>query len=1074
MPLVSKQQPASNKQTVDLLRRLTSALKLAPSHLFTPGLANYVFFPLASVIAPATRAAQTAAVYSDESFESAMDALAALVAQWSTIPGVGMDERVFKELWVMIALLLAGPLPTKASENGADSSKGKRKALSAESTQATLRALLALMRGAPQRATPSEASNDADLGDDIDWSAEDPMSAKQQPKPHDPVELVPRSIVFHTLTGLLDCLVHHSTEVSLVQGAVACLELLLLRFLTDMSQNRPPEFLITALPRTASVLARLATSKTAAADTATKPTSAALIRESLQLLRKLLAKTIGDEETSHLRRAVGGSLSTSLEELSLHSEASGEEREDGAKTTEGDSAAQTTASWLRYTTENVESLLRLLAALASHDNPSVRLDFAEFLAGFLRDCHQSLATRAFSALEHLLVLAQDEWPSVRATARDALQSMMAESPALAKQIARIASASVSSLSGRIVRGDERQASRAARAAAAALELLSSSQAVHLANDKWAYALVGSLAFRPLSSQTGAEVSPFLRGPNLDPPTSYDWPILPMVNIHDGQARSSLETLWQSVGRFVDDTQLRQLVDECTAIATRKSSQSPAALWILTGLTSGLSLRKPSKARRRLAKQLVRAALDLNTLLDAAESDSPASADTTTLVQSSGDEPDVLVERHKGPADASLSLDKLTPTTRRDAAATTELQVALNFRLLSNALLALEDGAHMYQPEVLYMLLAGASQTRHVVVQTHAQCALDAVAHAWAYASTANMVLSHADYVINAVSQRLTIARLDAQAPLVLIEMIRLVGAPIAPMVRDLVEDVFEALDDYHGYDRLAASLWAVLDALIGTMSEDVDEQDVPPPEDKFQPASSFVGLAQWLADRRKPAKDFDASEASPGVPFGDTVEKPEDNGGEGSDTPQPSPTQAAAIQTISKAVHYLGHPSSFLRARLMLLIAAAVPILMRQSARSTCQSHVLPVIHRAWPLIVVRLDDKEPAVVLAATQLISALAKWTGDFMARRILDDAWPRLRRAVLAPQSDSSPEHRMQLTILRAMVAVTEHVPLKEEMVWDVAHSFAPSLHSSAAVQSEAQRLYAALSQVNDDIVWLALNE
>ena len=109
--------------------------------------------------------------------------------------------------------------------------------------------------------------------------------------------------------------------------------------------------------------------------------------------------------------------------------------------------------------------------------------------------------------------------------------------------------------------------------------------------------------------------------------------------------------------------------------------------------------------------------------------------------------------------------------------------------------------------------------------------------------------------------------------------------------------------------------------------------------------------------------------------------------------------QSTASAILSKASYFLAHSSPFLRARVLALLATAVPLLRTQT------SLLLPSIHRSWPLILNRLADRSPPVVLEAAALIQSLAEHVGSFMSRRILDDVWPRFRKILLQPDPKSA---------------------------------------------------------------------
>jgi hypothetical protein len=379
---------------------------------------------------------------------------------------------------------------------------------------------------------------------------------------------------------------------------------------------------------------------------------------------------------------------------------------------------------------------------------------------------------------------------------------------------------------------------------------------------------------------------------------------------------------------------------------------------------------------------------------------------------------------------------------------------------------------------------------------YAEIALSHVAYNTGYASVQNLVLDNVDYVVNVVSQRLTYRRLDSQAPLVLIAMIRLVGDEIVPMVHDVVDEIFDALDDYHGYEALATSLLAVLVTLIDVMKAEVDAVGITlerlerkaemnrmggPPE----PEKDFAKFSQWYDERRQRNQeqvDTVLRRAQERFKKDEVEEQPQPE----EEEDRPTRSQEVAKAILSKSVYFLTHPSPFLRARVLALIARATPVL----ASANRESDLLPSIDQAWGGILNRLDDSEPYVVTEAAETIASLCENVGDFMSRRILDYAWPRMKvlldkqrvldeksalaRRGLGTETSYSVSHRLHSAVLRTAKFIAQEVPVNDDVLWEMMVVFRWCLDKRVHVdlQARAMDLYRALGRRDGDALWVCL--
>jgi hypothetical protein len=615
-------------------------------------------------------------------------------------------------------------------------------------------------------------------------------------------------------------------------------------------------------------------------------------------------------------------------------------------------------------------------------------------------------------------------------------------------------------------------------------------------------------------------------------TSY--PPTRLRGITDESTVRALEQLWCALGSSAASSGFgtmggaESVVEHLLGFAFGPRRNEPIAassLWALDGMLVGTKDYLSDKEQRRIYRHVTRAVVSLlDDLRRTEEEDSSAS--TARGGGGGGGEPDAVdskmsddddakelqrVEHRTGVLDLP-SLDAYKPVVTRhaseqDRASQRILLTSWSLRLLATCANLLQSAFQPLLIQSLYHILELSSPTSPPLVAMHAQRALSIVSDSAGYASPQNLVLSNVDYVVNSVSQRLAVARLDPSAPLVLVEMIRLVGKPIVPMVQDLVDDVFEALDDYHGYEEVTVGLWAVLDALLKVM-----EEDLPPPTRNPSPQlaapqateDDWQALGAWVRERNEAehgdetAADI-AEEVNPQRPF--KPDQGDDDGMKGAtaqhdDEPTPDQvapptrTQVVTAQILSKALYFLSHDSPFLRARVLSLIASAVPLLAlpdldAADPAANRAADLMPVIHRAWPYILNRLSDPEPYVVVEAAGLVESLARNVGEFMSRRIVDDVWPRFktllgrldvedRKSALSTQDRHSTSFRIYRSILQTLGDAARGVPLKEDVLWDQAVTLRRFLSTEyhKDLQTLAAALYHSLGRLNADLVWLVL--
>ncbi|GAA6034332.1 hypothetical protein JCM8097_002672 [Rhodosporidiobolus ruineniae] len=1208
VPLLEASRAAPTASTVHtttlLLDQLRSVLLNTPTTAFTPALANYVFFPLSSLLQPRTDGRDRG----DRVLEAAMLALAALVDKWRAS---GMEHRIRQELWIMVALTLGGPLnPNRPQGAGVDKGKGRAVERTDETKLAMVEVLVALMKadeGEREELREEGHEDDDPLGERIDWSASDPASASSLPKTP-PFTPPPVPILFHTLTTLLSLAAEPTSLLQLQLSSLSVLQVLLFDYLAHPAPSPlvltvepgagPSALLATALPGTASTLSRIALSKPRSveeAETSTRKQASPVVVLALQTLAKLVVATTGNEVTAKLRSSNGSDEtgltgSATLEELVEAKLSEIELAEADEEETDADAPPQPpnpppsaptgptvpTPAWLRFTLSSLSTLFAALSPLTTHSSALVRTALVDLLASVVEKCPTTLGEHLSTPLEGLLALASDSWPDVSAPARTALLAAFACSPAVLALAAGIVQRRLAALPRALRRKDEHAAQRGAGIVRVALELLpavSSSASgggggsVLHGVEKWSWAFLSAVELEriPGAGRAGEGSARMAlawitgsAGEGASAGQATAFPPIRLRGVEEDATVSSLEALWRALGTAAAAAgQEGEVVDLFlgTALGPRRGKTVAAsALWVLEGVLKGVEAGKVGKVQRKVLRRAVKAVLGLLEELEVKEEadepvpPTPSMSSRTDLlvVDEDGDSPMTGLIEHKKGVTTAPSFDKYNPavalSSSRDSRASHSLLLtSLSLRLLSTLASLLSTAFQPFLMQALYHVLAHTSPTTHPYLRETAAHALSLFSDALSFASPQNLVLSNVDYVVNSVSQRLSPSRLEPQAPLVLVEMIRLVGRPIVPMVQDLVDDVFEALDDYHGYEEVTVGLWAVLDALLKVM-----EEELPPMEERMKasgtkdvvvpkPEDDWKAFEEWFARRNEAVgeEDEDIEEINPQQPFSSSATPdPADASLDPSDPSEPSfdPTASSAndlepdpaplpptrpqlitAQILSKALYFLSHPSPFLRARVLSLFASAVPLLARPSLDLPASSSsappgaadpsahpeaarkgdLLPVVHRAWPIILLRLSpstESSPFVVLAAVELVERLAVHVGDFLSRRVVDDVWPRFR-SLLVKQEDEekkdraagqargerySASARMYRSILCTLEACARAVPLKEAVVWEQAVLLRRFLLPvfEREVQELAVRVYEALGEVNADAVWVVL--
>ncbi|PHH87588.1 hypothetical protein CDD83_8666 [Cordyceps sp. RAO-2017] len=306
----------------------------------------------------------------------------------------------------------------------------------------------------------------------------------------------------------------------------------------------------------------------------------------------------------------------------------------------------------------------------------------------------------------------------------------------------------------------------------------------------------------------------------------------------------------------------------------------------------------------------------------------------------------------------------------------------------------------FRPEFIDVLFPVATflGSENHVLQHHALAALNSVASSARYPSVSDMVIDNVDYMVNSVALRLNTLDVSPASMQVLLMMIRLAGPRLMPFLDDVIDSIFAALDNYHGYTSFVESLFSVLKEIVDQASRAgdrllTDRERAPVNHRKQRPKTE--DLLRYLDERARAeqaARDAaeDASgeiiERHPKEPWKreNAVEEEDDGEQEESDAPPSdekppnSPTYQLLLRIAYLTQYYLTSPTPQLRKSLLELLAEASKTLAGD------EDSFLPLVNAVWPVVISRLYDLEAFVAIEACNALSSLCEAAGDFMSSR------------------------------------------------------------------------------------------
>jgi hypothetical protein len=1041
-----------------------------------PNLAHYVFIPISTII----RRNPSSSI-PDQVLEKLLIVLRILLEVWWWT----IDLQTWEQIYMLCGSIVIGL-----------GDKGKGRGRDDETREVAVQCLLKLLRGPStdegSKPDPRREANTARLA----------LHARSR-------QFFP--IFGQTLTSVMETSL--TTTVSLQRACLQALRAMI-------EDYAPPYFVPSILPGVVSTMVK------AALGTSTRKgwSNGEIVAEALGVMQVVVVGAIGDDvcvEEGAIRRV--DDLEDLLE-LSTSAPVAGGSSEDIPY------ATKRTESWLRASSSQLHISMNSLSSLPSHPTPSALLALCNFSYKVLSATTLTLPQTQPLLLSYLLSLSNSPFPSVSQGASSHLTELLLPGTKthhpLMQTLSGMTSDYLSSLPRLISIQSEAKVEHTAGLIEAICRLCSRDSSGEERNpsistrlqkltgpmggiEKWGWVLLSVLEFgEPEFSTADFSVAQILDAEYAGP-VDVPFPKLTLKNVTSRSTSNSLVRMLRALGQATGEGCVFAIEWFIGVGRKSKKHDSIAALWCATRLlegAGGVSLDSSSggivrKRNKRIEKLARSVAKSISELWDEPKEDEVTRSTPETQSQALVDVVDenTIIEHKFGlltvqaPGTSDSSQEK-----RSKSRSQPYLHGVLSIQLLSISSGILQARFSTLFLRVLYPILHSIVSTNTHLSST-ALAGLKYVTNSTSYASPANLLLANFDYALDAISRRLSRRWLDLDATKVLLLLVRLIGKDVVEKAGDVVEECFDRLDEYHGYQVLVEGLVEVLAEVVRIVGEDessrVDRTDENPPPGPEPPTDDerFEDFFVWLEHRNDvPALEEDTTDYGPaprkawGKDPSESDQVGEEPPNQDKGDPAPTPTQSLTKQIVSRSIYFLTHPSPLIRARILTLLTNSVPVLPA--------SAVLPSIHQAWPFVLNRFSDKEGWVVSAAAGLVESLSVNVGSFMQRRVWDDVWPKFRMLLdkleagdkssalarrgfeggIGTESAYTHSHRLYRSILRTVITGTQKVRTEDATLFEVTLLFRRFLGKGVheELQKYARELYIGVAKQNADAVWLVL--
>ncbi|KAI1777518.1 ARM repeat-containing protein [Hypoxylon cercidicola] len=643
-----------------------------------------------------------------------------------------------------------------------------------------------------------------------------------------------------------------------------------------------------------------------------------------------------------------------------------------------------TPAWLKATTAKIKLALASVLKMRNTDSEEVRTALERLCITLLDECHESLVDCTAIFVESAMILADEE--KEKSILETSLIDLARIYPELGDTIKTTVYNWVTSLPRLVQSSDDKVKQQAIRNLIKGQHFITTLQVdSSILEDSLAASLRDSATALVLASKSSSmtELPPNAIELNMEVIQRHGSRLFPPVLIAQETERSTRTALLDLLSNVGSISQQGKLASDLLNYVRESTGPSQVASYWLAFEIVKSSLSQPS---------------DLDDFLD------------LSLAAGASDESESIFQEMYTFSVAVL--DSQAETEEVDW----RLQ-ALALEVTTFAASRIKEGFRPELIDVLYpittFLGSGIPKLRD-----HAIISLNSIAASCGYSNVTDLIIDNVDYMVNSVSLRLNTFDISPASTQVLRMMIKLTGPKLIPYLDDVIASVFAALDNYHGYPLFVESLFSVLTEVVqqGSQSDhlllDAVKSSAKDHRKNLQPVVTTEEICGILSGRierqeKRRLKDFQHKETEPhpNRPWKPT--KAEDEASEEADEPneveKPSPPKTPTFKILARITdltqHYLTSPTPTLRKSLLDLLATVCPAL------SPDEEAFLPLVNSVWPVLVERLYDSEPFVVISACKALSALCQSAGDFLSTRIKTEWWDNLGKWCRKVKADAT---------------------------------------------------------------------
>ncbi|OTB06826.1 hypothetical protein M426DRAFT_20577 [Hypoxylon sp. CI-4A] len=647
-----------------------------------------------------------------------------------------------------------------------------------------------------------------------------------------------------------------------------------------------------------------------------------------------------------------------------------------------------THTWLKATAGKVKLALAGVLKLRNIDSEDVRSALEKLCVTLLDECHESLADCASILVESAMILSNEE--NEESTNETGLTELARIYPELGDTIKTTVYNWVTSLPRIVQSSDDQIKQRAIRNLIKGQYFITTLQidSPILADSLAASLRDTSTALIIASKQSNfSEITSSAIELNMDVVKPDGPDVFPPVLISEATERPTRTALLELLSRIGSISQQGKLANDLLSYVRESTGPSQVATYWLT-----FELIKASFSQSS----------DLDEFLD---------------LSSAGE----ATEDNEGVFQELYTFSTTVLDSQADADEVDWRLQALALEVTTFAAARTKEGFRPELIDVLYPITTflGSEVPK---LREHAIISLNDIAASCGYANVTDLIIDNVDYMVNSISLRLNTFNISPASTQVLRMMIKLTGPKLIPYLDDIIASIFAALDNYHGYPILVESLFSVLTEVVqqgsqsshlfleeGKSSAIDHKKNQQPTVEVEEIREIFAARTERREKRRVEDLKHDKAKSHPKQPWkakkpveaeGEADQDAEEPTGEVEKEPPPkTPTFKILARITDLTQHYLTSPTPSLRKSLLDLLATVCPAL------SPDEDAFLPLVNSIWPVLIERLYDSEPFVVISACKTTSVLCQTAGDFLNTRIKTEWWDNLGKWCKKVKADAS---------------------------------------------------------------------